>query len=207
MVGKLQRVPLRNVWIHEAHDFTRWLQDNLDVLSDAVDFELSSAEREQSAGTFSVDLLAEDDSGNQASFTTLVFVGIHPPFIDSPDNIEIVQGDEAYLTWAPRTPAPDSFIITMTNGWYVESTWLGGNIALDLSELAPGYYDVTLLVNDTQGLTQTDIVTITVLYAEGVYPLPTISQIMTLTITIASLAIIGILAPSIIREALSKTEE
>lgn len=64
MIGKLQRVPLREVWQHEALDFTIWLEDNLDVLNDALDITLSGAEHEQSAGTFSVDLVAEDEAGN-----------------------------------------------------------------------------------------------------------------------------------------------
>ncbi len=63
MIGKLERVPLREIWRHEALDFTRWLQENLDVLSDSLDIVLSSAEREQSAGSFSVDLVAEDANG------------------------------------------------------------------------------------------------------------------------------------------------
>jgi hypothetical protein len=64
MIGKLQRVPLREVWKHEALDFTTWLQDNIDVLNEILDLNLSSAEREQSAGTLNVDLVAEDESGN-----------------------------------------------------------------------------------------------------------------------------------------------
>lgn len=64
MIGKIQRVALREVWKHEALDLTKWLQDNLDVLSDALKFSLSNAEREQSAGDFSVDLVAEDEDGN-----------------------------------------------------------------------------------------------------------------------------------------------
>jgi hypothetical protein len=62
MIGKIQRVPLREVWKHEAYDFTQWLQENLDVLNDVLDLSLTSAEREQSAGAFSVDLVAEDES-------------------------------------------------------------------------------------------------------------------------------------------------
>lgn len=64
MIGKLQRVPLRELWEHEAIDFTSWLQNNIDVLNDALDLSLSSPEREQSAGAFSVDLVAEDEAGN-----------------------------------------------------------------------------------------------------------------------------------------------
>jgi len=63
MIGKLQRVPLREVWKHEALDFTRWLEENTDILNDLLDISLLGAERERSAGTFSVDLVAEDELG------------------------------------------------------------------------------------------------------------------------------------------------
>ena len=62
-IGKLKRVHLREVWKHEAHDFTVWLQNNLDVLSDVLDFEVVTAEREYSVGAFNVDLVGEDASG------------------------------------------------------------------------------------------------------------------------------------------------
>jgi RecB family endonuclease NucS len=64
MIGKLRRVPLREVWRHEALDFTRWLEENIDVVNDVTGLYLTSVEREQAAGTFSVDLVAEDESGD-----------------------------------------------------------------------------------------------------------------------------------------------
>jgi hypothetical protein len=64
MIGKIKRVSLRDVWKHEATDFTKWLEDNLDVLSEAINVKLSNPEREKDAGDFSVDLLAEDEDGN-----------------------------------------------------------------------------------------------------------------------------------------------
>ena len=64
MIGKIKRVPLRDVWKHEAIDFTHWLQDNIDVLSEVLDINLSNKEREQAAGTSKVDIDAEDDAGN-----------------------------------------------------------------------------------------------------------------------------------------------
>jgi len=63
-IGKLLRVPLREVWRHEAQDFTVWLQDNIDVINEVIDMNLSNAEREQPAGAFSIDIVAEDESGN-----------------------------------------------------------------------------------------------------------------------------------------------
>lgn len=63
-IGKIRRVELREVWRHEARDFTTWLEHNADVLSDALGVTIDNVEREQSAGSFSVDLVGEDESGN-----------------------------------------------------------------------------------------------------------------------------------------------
>lgn len=62
-IGRIQRVNLQDVWSHEALDFTPWLQDNIDVLGDAIGLDLSAVEREQPAGAFKVDLIAEDRRG------------------------------------------------------------------------------------------------------------------------------------------------
>jgi hypothetical protein len=63
MIQKIARIPLRDAFKHEALDFTRWLEENIDVLNDCLDITLSNAEREQAAGDFNVDIVAEDDSG------------------------------------------------------------------------------------------------------------------------------------------------
>ena len=63
MIGKIQRVKLREVWKHEATDFTTWLEENIDVLNDALDLSIVSVDRERSAGDFSVDLVGEDNNG------------------------------------------------------------------------------------------------------------------------------------------------
>jgi len=63
MVGRLERVTLRDVWPHEALDLTRWLVDNPDVLTEVIGIELANVQREQAAGNFNVDILAEDAGG------------------------------------------------------------------------------------------------------------------------------------------------
>lgn len=65
MIGRLERVPLREVWAHEALDFTHWLEANIDVLNEALDLEIVNVDREQAAGKFSIDLVAEDIHGRQ----------------------------------------------------------------------------------------------------------------------------------------------
>jgi hypothetical protein len=62
-IGKLERIALREVWKHEAYDFTQWLQENIDVLNAALDLTLVNVDREQDTGSFSIDLVAEDEGG------------------------------------------------------------------------------------------------------------------------------------------------
>lgn len=63
MVGRIEKIDLRTVWAHEALNFTTWLQENLDVLSEAIGFNFSLVEREKSVGPFSADILAESTDG------------------------------------------------------------------------------------------------------------------------------------------------
>jgi len=62
-IGKLEHVALREVWKHEALDFTQWLQDNIDILNEVLDLNLVNVDREQASGAFSIDLVAEDEGG------------------------------------------------------------------------------------------------------------------------------------------------
>ncbi len=64
-IGRLERVALQQVWPHEERDFTPWLEDNLDVLADAIGLRLTPIQREKAVGSFQADLEAEDDEGRR----------------------------------------------------------------------------------------------------------------------------------------------
>lgn len=61
-LGQIEKVCLREVWPHEALDFTKWLSesDNLELLSEAVGIELELVETESSVGSFNVDIFADE---------------------------------------------------------------------------------------------------------------------------------------------------
>ncbi len=66
-MGKLLAVDLREVWKHEADDFTQWLAGNLDQLAEALDqtLEVIETEKKVDDSRFCIDILAEDDEGNR----------------------------------------------------------------------------------------------------------------------------------------------
>lgn len=61
-LDKLKKVELRDVWPHEALDFTKWLSDepNLAMLASAIGIELELIETESSVGSFNVDIYAQE---------------------------------------------------------------------------------------------------------------------------------------------------
>ena len=59
-LGRLEEVPVREIWPDEARDFTPWLAKNLDRLGDELGMNLELVEQEATAGRFRLDVLARD---------------------------------------------------------------------------------------------------------------------------------------------------
>lgn len=66
-LGTLKEIKdLREVWPHEARDFTPWLAKNISILGDEVGIDISIEETESSVGDFNVDIFATDaDTGKK----------------------------------------------------------------------------------------------------------------------------------------------
>ncbi len=64
-IGKIEIVPVRKAFPHEAHNFTVWLESNIDALSQRIGIELTVLEREKAVGSFNVDLVCEDANRNR----------------------------------------------------------------------------------------------------------------------------------------------
>ena len=66
-LGKLEKIELREVWRHEALDFTRWLakKENIALLSKEIGIDIEVIETEMSVGRYNVDIYARDIESNK----------------------------------------------------------------------------------------------------------------------------------------------
>ena len=58
LIGKLEEVPLRELWKHEERGFSAWLAGNLQELGNQLGLVLQNLERETAAGDLSVAAVA-----------------------------------------------------------------------------------------------------------------------------------------------------
>lgn len=64
-IGSLEFIPVRDAFPHEAHHFTVWLSENIEVLSEAIGLPLVVEGREVAVGKFSADLVCRDAQNNR----------------------------------------------------------------------------------------------------------------------------------------------
>jgi len=62
-LGRIEEVDLRQIWRHEANDFTPWLAKHIDLLGEALHLDLTLVESEGEVGPFAVDVVADSSSG------------------------------------------------------------------------------------------------------------------------------------------------
>jgi hypothetical protein len=105
MIGKLERVPLREVWAHEAYDFTQWLEQNIDVVNDALGLDIVSIDREQAAGKFSIDLVGEDQAGRKLVIENQLEKSDHDHLGKLITYLTAMQAHAAI--WIVRDPRPE----------------------------------------------------------------------------------------------------
>lgn len=123
-IGKIERVVLREVWKHEALNLTTWLEENIDVLNEALELNLTNVDREKAAGAFSVDLVAEDETGgvvvieNQLERSNHDHLGkliTYTAFMDARSAIWIVSDPRAEhvraISWLNEGAGADFYLV------------------------------------------------------------------------------------------------
>ena len=59
-VGKIKRVDLRNIWKKEDKEFTPWLKENIDLLSEKLGIEIIDTQIEEKIGDFKLDIIGKE---------------------------------------------------------------------------------------------------------------------------------------------------
>jgi hypothetical protein len=105
-LSRLRPLDPREVWVHEAHDFTPWLLANADALADVLGIDMELTAVEHPVGTFSLDLVGRDLTNscvlmveNQLTATDHGHLG---------QLVTYAAGNEARTIVWMATPAPDS---------------------------------------------------------------------------------------------------
>ena len=65
-LGRLERIDLREYWKKEDTEFTPWLakEENIELLSEAIEIELEVQNQEESVGPFRADILCKDTTSD-----------------------------------------------------------------------------------------------------------------------------------------------
>jgi len=65
-LGKIKKVDLRNIWKKENKEFTPWLKENIELLSDKLGIEIIDTRTEESIGDFKLDIIGTDANSNKS---------------------------------------------------------------------------------------------------------------------------------------------
>ncbi len=66
-LGRLEELPLRDIWQHEQYDFSEWLskEENLTLLGDQLGLTLVEPETERFVGSYRCDIVCKDEISGQ----------------------------------------------------------------------------------------------------------------------------------------------
>jgi len=64
-LGKIKTVDLRNIWKKEDKEFTPWLKENIDLLSEKLGIEIIDTQTEEKIGDFKLDIIGKDVNSNK----------------------------------------------------------------------------------------------------------------------------------------------
>ena len=72
-LSRITKVNPREIWKHEALDFTQWLakEENISILCEELGIEINNVKPEAAAGRYNVDIIADEiDSQRKVTYTS-----------------------------------------------------------------------------------------------------------------------------------------
>lgn len=64
-IGKIKKIPLREIFKKEDKEFTPWIKENIDLLSKKLSIEIIDVQTEKNIGDFRVDIIGKDVNTNK----------------------------------------------------------------------------------------------------------------------------------------------
>lgn len=115
-------------------------------------------------GSHDIEIYVYDAPGNSANDSILVNVYDNTsPIIDSPADFSIAESSSGnLLTWEVFDNHPELFTIYVDGVIVASEEWSGPEISYSLNSFVRGEYNLTLVIEDSSGLTATDTVIIAV---------------------------------------------
>jgi plastocyanin len=117
-------------------------------------------------GSHFIDVTVRDNAGNEVTKRHYItVVDTIDPAIDSPDDIEIYEGDVGeFVTWDPTDGRPDHYVILEDGITVAGNDWnsTSETISYSLDGLSVGEYNYTCIVWDAVGNSVSDSVIVTV---------------------------------------------
>jgi len=115
-------------------------------------------------GTYDYICTVYDKQGNLASdLVTVTVRDTTPPSIDHPADVIYIEGISAtHITWHPLDRNPASYSISLNGTTFMDGSWDGGMIMVDVSGLTPGNYSLVCTVFDTSGNSNFDLIEVVI---------------------------------------------
>jgi len=86
-----------------------------------------------------------------------------PALVDAPDNLQYEEGTVLWqVGWTFAEMFPDSYVFYIDSTVETSGSWDGSEISVNVGDLSPGIYNLTIAVSDTSGNLATSQVYLTV---------------------------------------------
>ncbi len=145
-----------NLYIDDVLDSTWVWLDVVNVTTISLD--------SLTQGEYNYTIQAIDSDGLVTIQTSIVTVLGDAPIIDHPDDITYEFGNATvYLTWTPLESSPSVYEVYRDSTFVEGGVWDGSSITINVGGLTEGTYEFMCFVNNTDGKSVTDNVTVYVI--------------------------------------------
>ncbi|MFX1547184.1 MAG: hypothetical protein ACFFCU_13365 [Promethearchaeota archaeon] len=150
------------------HNYSLYLNDQLIDSGTLLETNFTITVDTLTLGFHTYLLLVYDEQGSSHSMACHVaVVDITAPTLSKVSDCRFVEGDSnARIVWQAHDIHPSSYTIKLNGSTFLQETWSGDDITLQLVGWSAGAYEIELIISDTSSNVASDEVTITIVSEE-----------------------------------------